>query len=60
MKNVSVFFISLMPIFGMISLGHAATTIQTEEQFAVYQSDSGETDEEKKIKEEGEEEEPDC
>ena len=49
-----------MLMFGMVSMGYAARTIQTEDSFAVYQSDSDATDAEKKKKAEGEEEEPDC
>jgi hypothetical protein len=60
MKSVNILLASLMLMFGMVSIGHAASTIQTEDSFAVYQTDSGETDAEKKKKAEGEEEEPDC
>ena len=56
MTNLIKLLASLSLVLGLTSIASAASTTLDVDNFAVYQSDTGE----EKKKKEGEEEEPDC
>jgi hypothetical protein len=59
MTILTKLFASLALVFGLVSIANAASISLADDSFAVYQSDTEDTGEEKK-KEGDEEEEPDC
>ncbi len=59
MTILTKLFASLALVFGLVSIANAASISLADDSFAVYQSDTEDTGEEKKKKGD-EEEEPDC
>ena len=59
MTILTKLFASLALVFGLVSIANAASISLADDSFAVYQSDTEDTGEEKK-KIGDEEEEPDC